>query len=179
MPTYPLYTAVLAKLGARARVLPHRPGARLAARPRSPAQPRHAGHARARRHRSEQPDRAPSTRRRSRRALLDVRRAARPRRSWPTRSTATSATTARSRRSAASIPTRRSSRSRACRRRISRPAGAPAGWRSAARRGSTTSLAAIKKLADGRLCSTVPMQYAVDRGADGRPLAPGRRSARR
>ena len=65
------------------------------------------------------------------------------------------------RRSAASIRMRRSSPSRACRRRISRRAGAPAGWRSAARRASTTSLAAIRKLADGRLCSTVPMQYAV------------------
>ena len=29
------------------------------------------------------------------------------------------------------------------------------------RRGSTTLLAAIKKLADGRLCSTAPMQYAI------------------
>ena len=40
------------------------------------------------------------------------------------------------------------------------------GWRtgwlaSGDRRGSTTSLAAIEKLADGRLCSTVPMQHAI------------------
>ena len=42
-----------------------------------------------------------------------------------------------SHRSAASITTRRSFRSRACRRRILRPAGAPAGCRSVARRAST------------------------------------------
>ena len=33
--------------------------------------------------------------------------------------------------------------------------------RSAARRGSTASLAAIRKMSDARLCSNVPMQYAV------------------
>jgi alanine-synthesizing transaminase len=37
------------------------------------------------------------------------------------------------------IPTRRSFPIRACRKRTSRPAGAPAGWRSAGRRGSMTS----------------------------------------
>ena len=37
VPTYPLYTAVLAKIGARSGVLPHRSGARLAAGRRSRA----------------------------------------------------------------------------------------------------------------------------------------------
>ena len=46
-------------------VLPHRSGARLAAGPRSPAHARHAADARARRHRSEQPDRRRLSRRRS------------------------------------------------------------------------------------------------------------------
>ncbi|MEZ5286977.1 MAG: aminotransferase class I/II-fold pyridoxal phosphate-dependent enzyme [Vicinamibacterales bacterium] len=36
------------------------------------------------------------------------------------------------------------------------------------------ALAAIKKLADGRLCSPGPMQYCRGRGLDRRPLAPGR-----
>ena len=45
VPTYPLYTAVLAKLGARARsIAPTR--SRMGARPRSPPQPGDAGHAR-------------------------------------------------------------------------------------------------------------------------------------
>ena len=57
VPTYPLYTAVLAKIGARAGLLPDRSGARLAARSRSHPQPDHAGDPGARRHRSEQPDR--------------------------------------------------------------------------------------------------------------------------
>ena len=35
-PTYPLYTAVLAKIGAEASVLPHRSRQRLAAGPRAP-----------------------------------------------------------------------------------------------------------------------------------------------
>ena len=145
----------------RARgLLPHRSGERLAAGPRSPAAARHAGDARARRHRSEQPDRR-------RLSGGDAPRADRARRSRtacrssPTRSTATSASTARCRCSAASSPTRRSSRSRPCRRRISRRAGAPAGWPSADAERLDDVLAAIKKLADGRLCSPGPMQYAV------------------
>ena len=40
------------------------------------------------------------------------------------------------------------------------------------------ALAAIKKLADGRLCSPGPMQYARRRGADRRPLASGDLPAR-
>ena len=35
-------------------------------------------------------------------------------------------------------------------------------------------VAAVKKLADGRLCSTVPMQYAIAAALDRRPLAPAR-----
>ena len=40
-------------------------------------------------------------------------------------------------------------------------AGEPAGWRSARRRGWTACWPPSKKLADGRLCSPGPMQYAV------------------
>ena len=74
MPTYPLYTAVLAKLDAQREVLPARSVARLDAGSRPSQEPGHAGDARARRHRSEQPDR---------RGLLDrdAPRAARLRRS--------------------------------------------------------------------------------------------------
>ena len=64
-PTYPLYTAVLAKIGAQPRYYRTDPDARLAARSRSPAQPGHAADARARRHRSEQSDRRGVSRRRS------------------------------------------------------------------------------------------------------------------
>ena len=71
MPTYPLYTAVLAKLGAKASVLPARSGARLDAGSRAPREPGHAGDARDRRHRSEQPDRRGLLRPTTRRALLD------------------------------------------------------------------------------------------------------------
>ena len=56
-PTYPLYTAVLAKLGARGGVLSHRSRRRLAAGPRSRREPGDARDPRARRHRSEQSDR--------------------------------------------------------------------------------------------------------------------------
>ena len=72
-----------------------------------------------------------------------------------------SPTTARCRRSEASRPMAPSSRSRASRRRISRQAGARAGWRRAAIRASTTCFAAMKKLADGRLCSNGPTQHAI------------------
>ena len=41
------------------------------------------------------------------------------------------------------------------------------------------ALAAIKKLADGRLCSPGPMQYARRRRADRRSIASGRVSQRR
>jgi len=49
-PTYPLYTAVLAKLGCACGVLPHRSGARLAARPRRREAPAQRQDARAQRH---------------------------------------------------------------------------------------------------------------------------------
>ena len=56
VPTYPLYTAVLAKIGARPGLLPYRSGERLAAGPRSHSQPDHPEDPRPRRDRSEQPD---------------------------------------------------------------------------------------------------------------------------
>ena len=56
-PTYPLYTAVLAKIGALPRYYRTDPAIGLAARPRSSARPGHAAHPRAGGHRSEQPDR--------------------------------------------------------------------------------------------------------------------------
>ena len=135
-PTYPLYTAVLAKIGAEPRLLPHRSGPSTGCRISITCARSSRPDARARRDRSEQSDRRvyPDA---VRRALIDFAERARPGRSWPTRSTAIWGTTARSRRWRRSIPTRRSSRSRACRRRISRRAGAPAGWSSARRRGST------------------------------------------
>ena len=148
----------------RAReVLPRRSGARLAAGSRSPRKrwsPRHTrvlvvidpNNPTGATYPGRHPPRA-----------ARFRRPPWPGRSWPTRCTAISATTARSTRSASSIRMPRSSRSRACRRRTWRRAGEPAGWRSVARRGSTMSLAAIKKMSDARLCSTVPMQYAVRR----------------
>ena len=40
-------------------------------------------------------------------------------------------------------------------------------------------MAAVLKLADGRLCATVPMQYAITAALTRRPVAPGRASARR
>ena len=131
MPTYPLYTAVLAKIGAQRsyyRTDPARgwmpdldhleslvtPATRVLV-VIDPNNPTGAAYSR-------------STRRAlldfaERHGLVDSRRRGlrRSRLRRPGR-----------RRSAASIPTRRSSRSRACRRRISRPAGAPAGWRSGA-----------------------------------------------
>jgi histidinol-phosphate/aromatic aminotransferase/cobyric acid decarboxylase-like protein len=78
---------------------------------------------------------------------------------------------------AASIRTRRSSRSRRCRRRTWRRAGARAGWRSAARRGSTTCWRRSRSwptagCAAPARCST--RSWPRSR----RPLAPGRRSAR-
>ena len=60
-----------------------------------------------------------------------------------------------------SIPTRRSSRSRRCRRRTSRRAGERAGWRSRRTPRLDDVLAGIKKLADGRLCSNGPMEHAL------------------
>ena len=57
MPTYPLYTAVLAKIGAEAALLPHRPVTRLAPRCRPSREPDYPAHSGARADRSQQPDR--------------------------------------------------------------------------------------------------------------------------
>ena len=92
LPTYPLYTAVLAKLGARARFYRTDPARGWMPDLEHLRQPRDAGDARPRRHRSEQPDR---------RDLFAVGRAARCSisrsstawRFWPTRCTAISAST--------------------------------------------------------------------------------------
>ena len=55
-----------------------------------------------------------------------------------------------------------------------------AGWMAVGRTDRLDDvLGAVKKLADGRLCATGPMQYAHHRRADRRPFASGRRSARR
>ena len=94
VPTYPLYTAVVDEARRSSCVLSDRPGPGLESGPRSPAQPRHAGHAGPRRDRSQQPDGG---------VLFDgdapgapgVRRRARPARSSPTRCTAISDSRAR------------------------------------------------------------------------------------
>ena len=70
----------------------------------------------------------------------------------------------------------RSSRSRRCRRRTSRPAGAPAGSSSARSDRLDDVLAAIRKMADGRLCSPGPDAVRGRAGALRRSLAPARRS---
>ena len=159
-PTYPLYTAVLAKIAAQPRYyrtdpehdwLPDLDHLRTLVTPRTrvlvvidPNNPTGAVYPAAdspRAHRlcgAARPD--DSGRRGLRRSRL---------------------TTGRCRCSGRSIPMRRSFRSRVCRRRIWRQAGGPDGWSSAARRDWMTRVAAIKKLADGRLCSPGPMQYAV------------------
>ena len=62
-PTYPLYTAVLAKIGARAVFYRTDPATRLAAGPRTRPEPDHARDSRARRDRSEQSDRRDLSRR--------------------------------------------------------------------------------------------------------------------
>ena len=136
MPTYPLYTALLAKIDARAKYYRADPARGWLPDLDHLEEPGHAG----------APARWSSSIRTTRRApLTRSPRAARCSSSptataWsssPTRYTAISATTARSIRSASSIRMPRSSPSRACRRPTSRRAGEPAGWRSVARRGST------------------------------------------
>ena len=143
----------------RRRVLPDGPCARLAARRRAPGEPDH-----------DPPGRScsstPTTRpaRSTRRACAGSccrSPIATGWSSWPTRCTATSPTTARCRRSAASIPTARSSRSRASRRRTWRRAGEPGGSPSGRSPRLDDLLAAMKKLADGRLCSNGPTQQAI------------------
>ena len=136
MPTYPLYTAVLAKLDAQREVLPPGFDARVDAGSGSSEEPRDAGDARARRDRPEQPDRR-RVPHRDADARCSISRTSTGCRFSRTRSMAISDSTARSPRTACSIPTRPSSPSRACRRRIWRRDGAPAGWRSAARRALT------------------------------------------
>ena len=171
MPTYPLYTAVLAKLGAQAKYYRARSGARLDAGSRSPREPGHAGDARARRHRSEQPDR---------RASIRPRRGAR---------CSTSPTRTASLILAdevygdlgydGPVAPHRQSRSRRADHLVLEPVEGVSRAGLAHRLDGDRPLAAAgrrawrrsRKLADGRLCSTVPMQYAVARGADRRPLA--------
>ena len=77
-PTYPLYTAVLAKIGAEPQYYRTDPHQSLAARPRRPARRITPTDARARGHRSEQPDRRDLSGRGPARADRD-RRGARPR----------------------------------------------------------------------------------------------------
>ena len=160
LPTYPLYTAVLAKIGREDGLLPHRSGEGLAAGSRSPAQPDHAAHARAGRHRSEQSRPAPSYPRATSRALLELaeqhnlvlladevygdlalRRAGRPLGSLNPDAPVIAFSS------------------------LSKAYLAPgwrAGWMVVGRTPRLDdALAAIKKLADGRLCSPGPMQYAV------------------
>ena len=72
VPTYPLYTAVLAKIGARAVFYRTDPSQRLAARSRSHPQPDHAGDPRAGRRSIRTTRPAPSIRRDVRRALVDL-----------------------------------------------------------------------------------------------------------
>ena len=161
-PTYPLYTAVLAKIGARAVYYRTDPARGWLPDLDDVQAAGDAGDARDRADRSEQPDGRGVSGGDAARAHRS-RRAHGRARSSPTRSTATSASTGRRRCSAASLPTRRSSRSRRCRRRIVAP-GWRAGWLAVGRSDRLDDvLAAIKKLADGRLCSPGPMQYG-DRG---------------
>ena len=137
VPTYPLYTAVLAKIGARAVFYRTDAVKRMAAGSRSRPQPDHAGHASARGHRPEQSDRSGVSARCAARAGRPRRRA---RHSAPRRRGLRGSRLRRSasRRSRRTIRTRRSSRSHRCPRPISRPAGGPAGWLSAAPSGWTT-----------------------------------------
>ena len=175
-PTYPLYTAVLAKIGARPayyRTDPSRGWEPDRGRRQAPD---HTGDAGDRRHRSEQPDRRGvlgSDATRAHRHCRSVRRADSGRRGVRgPRLRRSDAAPARAWR-----PMRRSSRSRRCRRASWRPAGAPAGSASANRIGSTTSSRAIKKLADGRLCSPGPMQYGIAAALTGDRAASARRSS--
>ena len=95
MPTYPLYTAVLAKLDARATYYRLDAVARMDAGPRSPAQSGDASDAGAGGHRPEQPDgrRLPNRRRAVRCSTSPTRTACS---SWPMRCTAIWGSTARS-----------------------------------------------------------------------------------
>ena len=142
------------------------------------AQPRHAGDARAGRHRPEQPDRRHVSRPR-RGARCSTSPSGTGCRSSPTRSTATSATTAPSPPLGSLDPDAPiisfSSLSKAY-----LAPGWRTGWMAVGRSPRLDDVAGGDEEAGGRrLCSTVPMQYAIDGGADRRPIAPGRRSARR
>ena len=165
-PTYPLYTAVLAKIGAKAVFYRKDPANGWLPDVQRDRAAHHARDARARRDRSEQSDRRHVSRQRAARADRARRQAQhsaagrrglrRPRLRRSGR-----------RRWRASIRTRRSFRSRRCRRRTSRPDGAPAGWRSGGPTALDDVLAGVKKLADGRLCSTGPMEYAIPAALNG------------
>ena len=128
LPTYPLYTAVIAKIGAEARYyrtdpkrnwLPDLDHLRSLVTPRTRVLVID---------RSEQPDRRGVS------TVCPPRDCSTSRKStasrfWPTRCTASSASTVRCRCSARSIAMRRSFPCRACRRRTSRPDGGRAGCR--------------------------------------------------
>ena len=167
VPTYPLYTAVLAKIGARAGVLSHRSGERLAARPRRTSAPDHARDPGAGRDRPEQSDRR----------LVSARRAARrwstsptstTFRCWPTRSTPTSRSTVRVGAIAAAQSGRAGHHLLVVVEGLpgARLAGRLAGGR-ADTDGWTRCCRAVKKLADGRLCATGPMEYAITAALNG------------
>ena len=159
-PTYPLYTAVLAKIGAQPVYYRTDPAQGWLPDLDHLAAQITREDARAGADRPQQPDRR------------DLPRAGPPRAAgrlpsgtaWsssPTRSTATSASTDRCRRSAALDPDAPiisySSLSKAY-----LAPGWRAGWMAVGRSPRLDDvLAAIKKLADGRLCSPAPMQYAV------------------
>ena len=135
VPTYPFYTAVLAKIGAQARCFtgPIRPvaGCRTSSTSEAWSRPRRV--------RSSSSTR---TTRPARPTPSNAARAGRARRphNIPLLADEVYADLAFDgpvRRSRRVTPTRRSSRSRRCRRRISRRAGAQDGWRSATRRAWT------------------------------------------
>ena len=179
MPTYPLYTAVLAKIGARAvfyRTDPTRGWQPDLDHIRSLITPRDA---RAGRDRSEQPDRRDLSGETRRGAARDRRH-----HNIPLLADEVYADLAfdgpvpalAAHNPDAPVITFSS---------LSKAYLAPgwrAGWMAVGRTDRLDEvLAGIKKLADGRLCSTGPMEYAHRRGAQRRPLAPGgvpRRAAR-
>ena len=159
VPTYPLYTAVLAKIGARPVFYRTRSGRRMAAGRRAhrrlitpatralvvidPNNPTGATYP------------ATSAAGCSRSPTTTTSRCS------PTRSTRTSRSTVRSTRSPASIRTRRSSRSRRCRRPTSRRAGARAGWPSAGPNGSTTCSRRSRSWPTAGSAATGPMEHAI------------------
>ena len=177
-PTYPLYTAVLAKIGARAVFYRTEPAAAGSPTSITSAALVTPAHARAGRHRSEQSDRRHLSRRDAPGAARDRRRAATSRCS-PTRSTPTSRSTARCPRSRAQNPDAPVITFSS----LSKAYLAP-GWRSrldgGRPHGPARRRAGGREEAGGRTA----VQHRTDgvracRRAHRRPLAPGGRSATR